>query len=227
MATLGCLALPICLKAAANAGPQLEWEFRALLDGREIGSHTFRLSKEETTWRLETEAAFDVKIFFFTAYSYRHRNVELWGPDGLRAMDAYTDANGKIYEVKGRKAGEDFLLSTRDGDTRLQETVKSFAYWNPLILREEFLLNSQTGQFQQVEIREGEPRLATFGDLQVTARPYRIEIPDGSSITVWYAEENNLWVALESETKSGRILTYEPVRLPDQPPQTGAFFAGS
>lgn len=197
-----------------------------MLDGKAIGTHTFRLSKGESIWRLETEAAFDVKILFFTAYSYRHRNVEVWGPDGLREIEAYTDANGKIYEVEGARRGDVFLLSTRDGEARIQEAVKTFAYWNPLILRERALLNSQTGEYQEVSIREGEVQTLSFGQDTLKARPYEIQLPEGGSIRVWYAEETQLWVALESKTKGGRTITYQPVRLPLKAPQTATFFGG-
>ena len=88
----------------------LEWEFDVFLGDKPIGTHAFSLQQEGDALKLQTEATFDVKFLFFTAYTYRHRNTELWDEQGLLSIDAYTYANGEIHDIRGSRKGDKFVL---------------------------------------------------------------------------------------------------------------------
>ncbi|MEX0330081.1 MAG: DUF6134 family protein [Puniceicoccaceae bacterium] len=191
----------------------LEWRFKVFLDDKEIGWHQFRIDPEGSRVNVETEARFDVKFLFITAYRYQHRNVEAWDSMGLVSIDAYTNANGDEFIVQGERAGEHFTLSTGAEDAKLPAELKSFCYWSPEILEANRLLNSQTGEYEPVEVIErGEASIAYQGEA-IPARQYDIMVK-GLPISIWYAVEDQRWLALESLTEGGRTLRYEPVVLP-------------
>jgi hypothetical protein len=190
-----------------------EWQFRVFLDDKEIGTHDFRLRPDGGNLLLESEAAFDVKFLFFTAYSYRHRNVEMWDSSGLVSISAFTDANGSIHEVAGSRQPDAFRLISRQGNKALPNRLMTFAYWNPDILQQDRLLNSQTGTYEQVQVVDRGASQVIYQGQSIPARRYDILI-DEIPISVWYAVENNLWLALESLTEGGRVLRYEPASLP-------------
>ena len=93
--------------ASANSTVELsppgvrEWNFRVLLDDSEIGYHRFRLTDLGDRRQLMSEASFDVRFLFVTAYRYRHVNQEVWGGRCLERIETATDSNGKEVSVKG------------------------------------------------------------------------------------------------------------------------------
>ena len=83
----------------------------------------------------------------------------------------------------------------------------SFAYWNPAFLDQGQLLNTQNGEFLDVEISQpvAEP-LTVRGEPQAAYR-YRLEAGE-LQLDLWYSA-NRKWLALESEVRGGRKLRYE------------------
>ena len=68
------------------------WNFRVMLDEREIGQHRFTLTTTGDARELRSEARFDVRVLFVSAYRYFHEAVERWNGDCLRfARRAHRD----------------------------------------------------------------------------------------------------------------------------------------
>jgi hypothetical protein len=199
-ATLLLIQLP-----AAHAEARA-WNFRVLLDGREIGQHTFTVRELGEERELRSEASFDVRVLFLSAYRYEHEAIERWKGDCLQSLVSRTATNGEREEVIARaRAGR--LVVERPG-RRDEHTgcVMSFAYWDPKILASSRLLNSQTGELLPVTVAaQGEETVAVRGR-QVRAERHRITGPE-LSIDLWFAGEQ--WVALEAPAKGGRRLRYE------------------
>lgn len=193
------------LAAAGESGDA--WRFRVYLDDREIGYHHFYLAEDGETRQLRSVADFEYKLLFVKLYDYEHENLETWSGDCLRSIESRTDANGTPYAVEGERAPDGFRVDGSAGAQTLPECVMSFAYWNPAFLRQERLLNTQNGEFLEVEVSDpvteslevrGEPR---------PALRYRVEAGD-LSLDLWYSTDNE-WLALESDVGGGRTLRYE------------------
>lgn len=214
---LTLLPLVLCSAAITHvkaATPARNWEFSVLLDDKEIGYHTFSVTQDGDGQRFETEAKFDVKFLFITAFRYRHQNVEAWSNGCLASIDASTNSNGEKFEVSGRRTGGRFELLESSAAVELPTCVQTFAYWNPDILQARNLLNSQTGEYENVEItREGRDTVAV-GDELIAADRYRLSAKAGD-ITLWYAAADQRWLALEAPAKGGRTIRYEPKAVPD------------
>ncbi len=181
--------------------------FDVYLDDTKIGYHRFEFLPQRNGRAVVSEANFDVKFLFFTAFRYRHRNSELWSGDCLAEINAETNSNGKRTMVSGERTEAGFLVDTGDGPEQLPGCVMSFAYWNPSFLEEAQLLNPQTGEFLAVDVEELAPTAVDIGGKDVPARPYRLTAQK-VELTVWYSLDNE-WLALESAAKGGRILRYE------------------
>lgn len=183
---LAMLAMVTLPAAAATR----TWDFRVLLDGRDIGRHTFTREEEGDAARVVSEARFDVRFLFLSAYRYQHRAEERWRGDCLVSLEASTDDNGVRKDVRVRPAG----------------CTRSFSYWDPAILRAERLLNAQTGEVQPVGFTPvGTETIAVRGR-ETAASRHRLTGP-GLSIDLWYSGGD--WVALESSVEGGRRLRYE------------------
>lgn len=189
------------------------WQFDVLLNDKPIGTHTFAVQESNDQLVLETEASFDVKFLFVTAFRYRHQNTEIWAGGCLASIDAMTDSNGKMLEVRGQRAADGFAIDDGEGSSELTGCVQSFAYWNPAVLESERLLNSQTGDYETVTVTYDGPDQVTVAGQQVGAYRYTMAAK-GGDITLWYSRDELTWLALEAPAKGGRTLTYRPVSVP-------------
>ncbi len=218
---LACLAVAVAaadLHQVALASPQEQaWNFRVLLNDSPIGQHRFTLRRDGEEAELRSEARFEVKLLFITAYRYAHTAIERWRGNCLTGMTARTDDDGKKLSVEAAAAsassvataqeGGRLEVSTGSGRQALAGCVMSFAYWNPALLKQERLLNAQTGEHEAVKISDaGEERIVVRG-VPVTARRYRIA-GSKSLIDIWYSASRE-WLALESTLEGGRRLRYQ------------------
>ena len=184
-----------------------EWNFRVLLDDSEIGYHRFQLVQEDDRQRMTTEAEFRVGFLFITAYRYEHINEETWRGNCLSQIDARTDDNGREFAVRGLQQDDAFALMTGDEPTKIDACVKTFAYWNPSILEEDRLLNSQTGELLPVKVEELARETLAVKGVEVPAVRYRLQARN-LELDIWYSDDEQ-WLALESTVKGGRKLRYE------------------
>lgn len=208
--TLACLPR---IAAAAEG----HWVFKVYLDKKEIGFHEFVVEDSEEGRQVNINARFDVKVLFINAYSYAHQNLETWNDGCLQSLDALTDDNGDESLVSGSRTAAGFALRTT-GETQTLEAgcLRSFAYWDPSILRSERLLNAQTGELVDVDIRSRGLRTLQIGNSSFEAEKYEIAMEDGI-ISLWYGAADERWLALEAPAKGGRTIRYEPVTLPGAP----------
>lgn len=201
---LGPVGVPA---VSAMEPPEEAWRFRVYLDDREIGYHDFYLQRSGDLRVLRSEANFEYRLLYVPLFRYAHENTETWSGDCLRSIESRTDSNGEPYRVDGRAEPGYFQVDASAGAAKLPECVMSFAYWNPAFLGQGWLLNTQNGEFLEVEISApvAEP-LTVRGEPQPSYR-YRLEAGE-LRLDLWYSTRNE-WLALESEVRGGRKLRYE------------------
>jgi len=177
-----------------------------MLDGREIGRHQYELQPQDDGLELRSEARFDVRLLFVSAYRYQHEAVERWQGGCLRALQSRTVTNGESVVISARDAGGQLTVDRPGGRYVHPGCVLSFAYWDPRILEARALLNSQTGELVPVQITRMGPESVTVEGQGLLATRHRIS-GTGLQIDLWYVGER--WVALEALTDGGRRLRYE------------------
>ena len=210
VATLLILGLILSLAtspARATVTESRTLMFDVYLDGKKIGYHRFEIADAGEAAEVYSEASFDVKFLFVTAFRYRHNTTEQWTRGCLETIDASTDSNGKRLDVVGEKTSDGFVVEAGDRESELPECVMTFAYWNPGFLEQPRLLNPQTGEYLEVEVEELGSDLVEIAGREIPARSVRLTARQ-MDITLWYSERSK-WLALESIAKGGRILRYE------------------
>jgi hypothetical protein len=83
----------------------------------------------------------------------------------------------------------------------------SFAYWNPAFLQQDRLLNTQNGEYLEVDVSAPVTELLEVRGETRSALRYRLDAGE-LSLNLWYSTDDE-WLALESEVQGGRILRYE------------------
>lgn len=195
--------------AASQADDARSLNFNVFLDEREIGYQRFTMTPTPDGTRIDTQARFEVKFLRITAFSYDHRNTELWRDGCLQMIEARTDSNGRKQSVSGRVRGSAFVVATPAGERRLSDCVASFAYWDrDVLLERQRLLNSQTGDYMPVRIDA-----LGRGSIRVSGREMPVDRyairGEGVDISIAYAVDSGEWMSLASRLESGRVLRYQ------------------
>lgn len=184
----------LILCSSAATAQEEQWRFRVLLDDQPIGTHVFVLDTQDDARVLRSEANFTVKVLGIPVYRYQHEATEHWRNDCLRSLRSSTQDGGKTVHVE---------LQEHD----LKDCVMSYAYWNPQLLQQRQLLNAQTGKLDRVQImRMDSAPIAVRGQTQPATR-WRISGLD-HPIDLWYANDHDQWLGLDSTVSGGRQLHY-------------------
>jgi hypothetical protein len=192
---------------ATSSATTKTWDFSVLLDGDEIGYHRFELFEDGDQRRITSEAKFDVRFLFVNAFRYRHSNTEVWSNGCLREIEARTQANGKKLSVSGLQVQDEFIVDDGRAKNVFTDCVMTFAYWDPDFLEQAKLLNSQSGEYLDIEVEPlGREPITVRGE-EVDATAYKLTA-EKLEVTLWYSTEDE-WLALESVAKGGRIIRYE------------------
>jgi hypothetical protein len=205
LATLLVVAPTVASSPAAPAADG-EWNFRVLLDGKEVGWHRYSVRGDGAATEVASRAQFDVRFLLLNAYSYRHTARERWRGACLDQLESRTETNGRVEKVAAVARDDAMMVAGPGGEARLPGCVMSFAYWDPRILGATRLLNSQTGELMPVSVVERGTERVNVAGRNVAATRHRLSAPD-LQIDLWYADGR--WVALEAPTPGGRTLRYE------------------
>ncbi len=193
--------------AESSTGEIDSWNFDVYLNDKKVGQHEFKVLETDGVKQVQSEASFNYKILFISAYRYEHSAAERWTDNCLVEFDASTNANGERIEITGEQSGAGFLVESGGNPVELPACVMTFAYWNPEFLDQPRLLNPQTGEYVDVRVEKvgdemlevrGQPVAAT----RFTLTAYEVDL------TLWYSPDDE-WLALESVAKGGHIIRYE------------------
>jgi len=200
--------IPVFADPAGGGGAASSraWKFAVYLDDNEIGYHHFYLVESGKTRELRSVASFEYKLLFVPLFRYEHENTETWESGCLQGINSRTDSNGKAYQVDGQRTAAAFRVLANGEETLLPACVMSFAYWDPSFLEQPFLLNSQDGEFLEVEVSEPVFDALVVDGTQRAAWRYRLEAGT-LKLDLWYSPEHE-WLALKSEVRGGRMLRY-------------------
>lgn len=195
---IGAVALVI-----SNSTYAEEWNFDAVLNDKVIGQHTFIYENE----KIISNANFKFE-YLFMDFIYQHKSTETWQEGCLKTISSKTDDDGDLYEVSGHIGTDRFLVTTNNKTSELPSCVMTFAYGNPKILEQKKLMNSQSGEYLDVDIQfiREENHIVKGEDILTDLWRIEANIDDGDLlIHLWY-DKNMNWVSLKSQTPIGDML---------------------
>jgi len=199
------LTAVVLLLGALSAIPASarEWHFDVSVDGLPIGTHEIIVNEKGDARTVQSDMRYGVALL---GASYHQHAEETWQADCLTRIDTRTEEKGRVTTVAGRLEAGAFIITGASGEERLAPCVMSFAYWNPKVLRQTHLVNSQTGAWTTVTVHDlGKESLDVRGASRATNH-YRIDT-ERNRIELWYSPEGE-WLGLRSTTRDGHVLSY-------------------
>ena len=177
-----------------------EWKFDAVLNEKVIGQHTFVYEDDRTI----SNANFKFE-YLFMDFIYQHKSTETWEGNCLKTILSNTDDDGDLYEVSGYIGTDQFLVTSNNKTKELTSCVMTFAYGNPKILDQKKLMNSQNGEYLDVDIQflREENHMVRGKDILTELWQIEARGDDGDLLVhLWY-DKNMNWVGLKSTTPIG------------------------
>ena len=181
-----------------------EWNFDVILNDEVIGKHSFKQVGNES----HSIAKFKFK-FMLMNFSYEHDSKETWNEDCLKSIVSKTNDDGDLFNVSGGKSNGNLKVSSNDKEKSLPECIMTFAYWNPKILDQKKLMNSQDAEWLDVAIEDFGIETKNVRGQEISTHHYKIQAnKDGDEvfiIDVWYDGNMGL-VGLKSPTPIGDLI---------------------
>lgn len=201
-------AILLALLNVVFAAQAKEWSFEVWLEKQKIGKHSFVLTDNQ----LQSRANFKVKVLFINAYRYQHQADETWQGTCLSQLQAHTEENKEVTEVKGTQQSNQFMVEKNGKKQSLPACVMTFAYWNPDILKQQRLLNPQNGEYLDIRVTDDGKQAMTVKGEQTNVHRYRLtgryQGKEKLNITLWYDDQQE-WLGLESVTPEGYKIIYK------------------
>lgn len=201
-----CVLTPLSIsaeQAETNTPKSQQWEFDVFLDDKLIGSHHFIVESKGNETIVNSHAKFTYKILGIPLYRYQHDDLEHWENGCLTKISAETNDNGDQLFVKGEQGKEQFLIDTHTGKTRLPKCIQTFAYWDKSLLKQDKLLNSQTGEYLPVTTSSVAIDDGSNPNAKNTVRI------NANEIDILLIYQANHWQGLKSMTKDDQNLVYQ------------------
>ena len=122
--------------------------------------------------------------------------------DCLQAFESETERNTKRFFMSGSMKDGNFYVNRNEEEVLVSDCVRTFAYWRPAWLDDEFLLNVETGKYTPVSLEVTEDELTNM-----TKRV--VGLPK-TEIHLAYDKSGN-WQTLESDLKIAGSLRYQRI----------------
>ncbi len=202
------LILLLLLQTVLPAALAEELVFDAFLGNRKIGSHRVVITEEGNRQRVNVEAKLVGRILFIPAFRWEYRGEEIWQNGCVQRITASTNENGRHRNVNADIDDEGWLsVRSSRRDFRLQGCARTFAHWDPSLIRESRLINTMNGKLEQTQLTDRGENPLVFRKRRWGKQHYHMEVRGEHPIDLWY-DDDGRWTAMQTTVGKKRKLTY-------------------
>lgn len=173
--------------------------FNVLLDKKPVGTHSFEIKRSDGTIVVNSKLTLKAKFLGLFPVNYNHESTEYWKGSCIVAVNAKTTKRGKTIIVKAKSKSQDLEVESNNRVEVLKGCIKSFAYWDPLLLEDSQLLNTENGDLVSVQVK-------TMASETDTSKTILISSSE-ANILLGY-DDYGQWLSLRSKLKIGGELHY-------------------
>lgn len=184
----------------ADSNSEQNWNFKVLVNDREVGSHEFSVITDAEGLSVSSTMALDFKILLIKRITYQHQATERWEGGCLTQASSQTKRQSKKTSLQASTLGSTLVVKNEKDDQVLEGCVRSFTYWDPELLRGERLLNVETGEYIPVTISSRISALDNITHMTIAGPKINIQLQyDGAGD----------WLSLQTTLKTGAELKYQ------------------
>lgn len=182
-----------------------EIRFDILRNDEKVGQHVVQFRHVADGLQVESRSEVAVKLLFIPAYDFRYQSLEHWRDGSLNALYAATNDNGEFSRVEARREGDALSVRGAQGDWQAPPQTLPTTHWNMAQVIAPKLINTLTGNVNQVTVTDAGMETVTLGDGPREAR--RFVYSGDLAVEAWY-DAAGRWVKLRFPAKDGSTIEY-------------------
>lgn len=187
----------------ARYGNELVFQIRR--NDAPVGQHTVRFNRGQDGLQVVAQSNIDISFLGFNAYSFRYRSESIWQDGQLSSLSVKVDDDGDQSSVTARREKGQLVVDGPDGQKSLPPGIFPTDHWHCGVLQTDQVLNTLTGNPNDVTISQTGREQLAVGDGVINATHFTY---DGELKTnAWY-DADGRWVGLRFKARDGSEITY-------------------
>lgn len=170
--------------------PDNRLEFTIAREGDEIGRQTLAFSRDGARLVVDTRVEIRVKRFFVTVHRFERSARSVWQDGLLQSYTATTDNNGEKSSLNVAVSGDALTVVAQGHTQMVPRALKVSELWNVDIMSENSVINTVTGEVNEIAVSGPEMTSLELGGRTIPARRYRMS--GRTTREIWYDEKGGL-----------------------------------
>lgn len=206
---LGC-ALAVALPPGPGAAepwvpPGGKLEFTIARDGSEIGRQVLTFTRDGARLTVDTRVEIAVKRFFVTVHRFERTARSVWRDGLVESYTASTDNNGKKSSLSIAARGDRLTIRANGQSRSVARMTKIPEFWNIDILSEKSVIDTVTGDVNEIAVSPPEKTVLEVGGRKIPARRFRVT--GKAARDFWYDDKGGLLQISRKARDGSTILT--------------------
>lgn len=180
--------------------------FTVLRNGGEVGTHEVRFKRKSGNLVVTSQFDLRVRALVIDLYKYNYTSVARWSDGVMVQLNTDVYDNGEKSRVEARGNGKALAVATNAGQSRIKGPILPTTHWNPGVLSSSRVLNTITGQVNNVRIAAvGKERVETE---RGTAMATKYRYSGDLQTEAWY-DTKGRWVKLRFKAEDGSTIEFK------------------
>jgi len=172
---------------------------------RVIGTHIVQFQRTDAGLATHSAVEMAIDVLFFKAFRYRYNSEALWREGTLHRLAVEIDDNGRRSRLAARHQGGKLLVSRGSSAFDADSGLHPSEHWNADVLTQRQLLNTLTGNINNVAIQKVGREYVDTERGPVAANHYRYT--GDLAAEVWY-DDDGRWVKMRFKGRDGSMIQY-------------------
>ena len=179
--------------------------FDVFREGKIVGTHTVRFRGSPNDVFVTSKFNLKIDILFINAYSFEYSSKANWKDGTLHDLSVLVDDNGEKFSLEAKKRSKYLTVSNDQESFQVPLPIYPTNHWNAGVLVQSKVLNTLTGELNNVEIVEKGYEMVETGQGKVKAMRYAYT--GDLETEIWY-DEKKRWVGMEFVGSDGSHIKY-------------------
>jgi len=174
--------------------------------GEKVGEHVTRFERDGDRLRVSSYMEMDISLLFIPVYGFEYRATEIWLQDQLEKLTVHVVDGAEQTQFQAYRKADGLKVETAEEGYHIEGLIFSTNHWHPQVTQARRVLNTLTGNINQVNViaRGVEQIKLAEGNMNARRFDYQGELTDTS---VWYDKRGG-WVKLRFKARDGSIIEY-------------------
>ena len=179
--------------------------FDVVREGKRVGTHAVGFQGVPNDLFVTSKFNLKIDILFINAYSFEYSSKANWKDGILHDLSVLVDDNGEKFSLEAKKRSKYLTVSNDQESFQVPLPIYPTNHWNAGVLGQNKVLNTLTGELNNVEIIEKGYEMVETRQGKVKALRYAYT--GDLETEIWYDEEKR-WVGMEFVGSDGSLIKY-------------------